>query len=124
MSKKGRCKKHFMELAFELRNTHELVKSCNQDHTMYLIPKGTINQLSYYGKPVDSYRYSDHWNWYANVKKCRIPDYIQCYNVDISGPNERAGVGLPSAPVYETCIAYFDKDEKYHTIYPARKGIE
>lgn len=116
-ARKAACKDYFYGLCEQLKDTHELVASCNRDDSMYLIPKGTIDQLSYTSKPADSYRYSDHWNWYANVKKCPDPDYIQCHNVDVYGPNKRVQEGRASKPRFFVCVAYFDSDNKYHTVF-------
>ena len=115
--KKNLCRDYFYYLVDTLKDTHELVESCNADETLYLIPKGSISELSYTSKPVDSYRYSDHWNWYANLKKCPVGRYIQCYNPDLPRAKPRAGEGLASKPVKATCIAYYGEDKKYHTIY-------
>ena len=67
--KQAMCTEFFNDLCNELKDTHTLVKSCNKDYSAYLVPKGTEDQISYSSKPVGSYRISDHWNWYANIKK-------------------------------------------------------
>lgn len=118
--KKELCRRYFDALAEKLKATHEVVSSCNKDESMYLIPKGTISELSYYGKPVDSYRYSTHWNWYANTKKCNDPAYVQCNNADLPRAKHRSGEGLASKPVFAICIAYFGSDLQYHHIYGER----
>ena len=115
--KKTLCKEYFMNLAEKLRETHELVKSCNQDETMYIIPKGTIDQLTYTSKPDNSYRYSDHWNWYANTKKCEDPFYIQCHCIDLPRAKRRLKEGYASKPVFGICVAYCKHNDVYHTIY-------
>lgn len=111
------CKGYFGYLVQKLADTHELVPSCNNDESMYLIPKGTIDQLTYQSKPVDSYRFSTHWNWYANVNKCPDPNYVQCWNVDLPRPKQRAAEGKPSKPVLGICVARFGEDHLYHTVY-------
>ncbi len=115
MSQFSTCKKYFYELADELSSTHEIVGSCNHDVSLYLIPKGSIGELSYSSKPENSYRFSDHWNWYANVNKNPDENYIQCHNVDLPGPSKRLAPGKASKPVYGVCVAKF-KDGKYHTV--------
>lgn len=111
------CKEHFMLLTKNLEETHEIVGSCNNDISMYLIPKGSIEQLSYNSKPQDSYRLSDHWNWYANLKRCSDEHYIQCYNVDMPWAKKRIADGKASKPVFGICVAYYGDDNKYHHVF-------
>ncbi len=111
------CVVYFMELAEKLKDTHEIVASCNQDRTMYLIPKGSIDQLSYYEKPVDSYRVSDHWNWYASTFKCSDSKLVQCYNVDLPWAKKRFAEGKATKPIYACQVAYFGDDKRYHHVF-------
>lgn len=111
------CKEQFMLLAKKLEETHEIVGSCNNDISMYLIPKGSIDELSYSSKPHDSYRFSDHWNWYANLKKCPDEHYIQCFNTDLPWPKKRIAEGKASKPINAICIGYFGEDNKYHHFF-------
>lgn len=113
--KKEYCRKYFLKLAEELKGTHELVTSCNGDCSLYLIPIGTIDQLTYYGKPMDSYRFSDHWNWYANVNKCKNERHVQCHNIDLRRPAKRIN-SKATKPRYNVCVAYYGTDHKYHTL--------
>lgn len=115
--KEKECKSYFDYLAEKLKDTHEVVPSCNNDESRYLIPKGTIDQLTYQSKPVDSYRFSTHWNWYANVNKCPDPDYVQCHNRDLPKAKRRLEEGKPSKPVLGICVARFGEDGFYHTVY-------
>ena len=64
------CENFFSELTRILDGKYEVVGSCNQDISRYLIPAGTKEQITYYGKPELSFRISDHWSWDSNVKKC------------------------------------------------------
>ena len=114
--KKNYCKKFFEELAEKLSETHVVVRSCNNDESAYLVPKGTEDQISYYGKPENSFRISDHWNWYSNIKKNENVDYIQCYNADLGvKAKRRNGPGLASNPFWAWCVCVF-KNGKYHTM--------
>ena len=92
-----------------------MMSSCNKDNTRYCVPKGTVQQVTYYGKPEKSIRISDHWSWYANLKRCREKDNIQCYNVDMSGPTERLDEGKASLPIEAAAIAVYNNNA-YHTI--------
>lgn len=111
------CKLYFDNLCEKLKDTHEVVGSCNKDMSVYLIPKGTVAELSYYGKPIDSYRFSDHWNWFSNVKKCSDSKMVQCNCVDLPWPKKRNGEGLPSSPIFGVCVAYYGEDKKYHHVF-------
>lgn len=91
-----------------------VISSCNADKTEYLVPKGTENEISYYGKPEKSFRFSDHWNWYANLKKCSNPDYVQCYNESLPCRNGRINEKA-TFPYYAGAIAVFT-DGSYKTI--------
>lgn len=115
--KKALCIDYFNNLYEKLCLTHELVISCNDDISMYLVPKGTKNQITYSSKPVDSYRVSDHWNWFANLKKCPYEKYVQCFNVDLPKAKPRTEEGKASKPVYGIQVAYFGKDQKYHHVF-------
>lgn len=108
-------KRYFMVLANKLSETHELVGSCNADKTLYLIPKGTSSELSYSSKPRNSYRYSDHWSWYANVKKCSNMNYIQCYLAGYEPTNRKTEFGA-SEPIHVEAIGYTEDGYEYRRI--------
>lgn len=117
--KMEKCRKFFDELAYILGETHEVVASCNKDLSAYLVPKGTKDKISYYGKPESSFRISDHWSWYSNLKKCSNPDYVQCWSVDLPKPRKRdherpwmATEGRKAAQV-----AFLGRDGNYHMLY-------
>ena len=86
----------------------------------YLITKGTIDELTYYGKPKNSFRISDHWNWYSNVNKCSNENYIQCYSKDAPCAKSRSGEGKPSKPIFSIMVAYYGNDNQYHSIFGER----
>lgn len=111
------CREFFKRLTDHLSETHECVGSCNKDKTLYLIPKGTVGDLSYYGKPENSYRFSDHWTWYANVRKCENEKYIQCWCKDMPGPRERVAPGKPSRPIRGIAVAKTDEEGNYRVIF-------
>ena len=111
------CKAFFTELSELLNESYEVVGSCNNDSSAYLIPKGTGEQITYYGKPADSFRISDHWNWYSNINKCSNPKYIQCYSVDCPFPRKREEAGRPTKPRRAFQVAFIGKDGKYHAVY-------
>lgn len=114
------CQKFFDELAFMLEKTHTKIPSCNKDISAYLVPSGTEEQVSYYGKPMNSFRISDHWNWYSSLKKCNKPHYIQCYSVDAPRPVRRVDIAKASEPRFAIQVSYFGDDSKYHCIYGER----
>lgn len=111
------CMKFFESLSDILKETHTMIGSCNHDSSVYLVPNGTEESISYYGKPKNSFRVSDHWNWYANTKKCENEHYIQCLSVDMPRPNERPLPWKASKPKYGSQVAIVGKDGKYRCVY-------
>lgn len=111
-----KCREFFLKLISALVETHELLPSCNNDASLYLCPKGTCDEVTYYGKPEGSFRVSDHWNWYSSTKRCNDPKYIQCLNRDLPKAHKREKEGLATKPIMADCVAIF-KDGKYHTVY-------
>ena len=90
--KREKCCEFFEKLSDALSGSHAVIKSCNSnsnDISKYLVPFGTENKVSYFGKPVGSFRISDHWNWYANVNKNPNEKYIQCLSVDMPWAKKR-----------------------------------
>ncbi len=116
--KMEKCKVFFQELAKALGDDYEVVGSCNEDSSVYLIPKGTSNQITYYGKPIGSFRISDHWNWYSNLVHCKRPWYVQCNSVDMPWARKRdKGNEQATKPVRGIQVAYYGKDKMYHHVY-------
>lgn len=84
---KQKCVDWFYQLVMIIGDDYKVVGSCNQDISLYLIPNGTEDEISYYGKPENSFRVSDHWNWYSNIKKkCDKVTEIQCHNISLIHP--------------------------------------
>jgi hypothetical protein len=117
--KEIKCKGYFRYLRDKLADTHVLIR--NKDNDMYLIPRGTLDQLTNHSKPVDCYRFSDYWNWYATEDKCPDLNYVQCWNVDLPRPKTRSndtGIrGKASKPVLGICVARYGSDGVFHTVY-------
>jgi len=112
------CKVFFNELSALLSGEqYEVMKSCNNDKSLYLIPKGTRKQVTYYSKPLRSFRLSDHWNWFSNLSKCVDEMKIQGCNPDLPSPTPRLGFDKASEPIYANCVGYYDSDYMYHTIF-------
>ena len=111
------CLNYFMQLAEALSDTYEIVGSCNRDESIYLIPKGTENEISYQGKPELSFRVSDHWNWYANTERCPEEWYIQCYSIDMPYPRQRPKPNKASKPRFGDQVAFFDTDQRYYAVF-------
>ena len=112
-----RCSKFFNDLSGILNETYELVLSCNHDLSRYLVPNGTSDEITYSSKPDLSFRISDHWNWYANLKKYPNPKYVQCFSVNIPRPAKRKDVGKASEPREGIQVSLIGKDGKYHAVY-------
>lgn len=111
------CKNFFEKLADILSNDYEMIGSPNYDTSIYLVPNGTESQLTYYGKPLNSFRVSDHWNWYTSLKKCEIPNFVQCCSIDMPAAKKRLTDWKFSDPVKGCQVAIFGKDKKYHCVY-------
>lgn len=113
-----KCKEFINKVSSILGSNWELVASCNADISCYLIPKGTKSELTYYGKPGNSLRFSDHWNWYSNIKKCSNEHYVQCENKNMPYPMHRDETGKATRPRFGVQVAYYDVcDGCYHHIY-------
>ena len=110
------CTRFFENLVFLLDGKYELVQSCNGDFSKYLVPIGSSCDITYYGKPADSFRISDHWNWYSNINKCSNLNYIQCLNVDLPWAKPRKDEKA-TRPIIAYQVALIGSDGKYHSIY-------
>lgn len=115
-----KCQEFFNALCDRFSETHEYLGSCNQDISTYLIPKGTADQVSYSSKPYHSFRISDHWNWYSNIKKNPNSKYVQCLCVDLPYAKPRKYEGGPSKPIFAPQVAMIGKDGKYHCIFGSK----
>ena len=117
---KAKCEEFYGKLRDILQETHEDVNNPNPTRcwSRTLIPNGTKNQLNYYGKPANSFRMSDHWNWFANLKRCGNPRHVQCRCSDLPKPKPRAAEDKPSKPVIGYCVAYYYKKwDVYKVVY-------
>ena len=111
------CKNFFEHLAEILREDYEMLGSCNNDSSVYLVPKGTEEQVTYYGKPRKSFRFSDHWNWYSSLKKCDKEHYIQCLSMDMPRAKERPVPWKASKPIFGIQVCMIGEDGKYHHVF-------
>lgn len=111
-----KCMKFMENLAELLKDQYTFGKSPIATKTLHLVPNGTEDENTYYSKPLYSFRCSDHWNWYANTKKCSNYWYIQCYNEDVFWAEKRKGTGA-TKPVYCTNVSFFGYDQKFHCVY-------
>ena len=111
------CNAFFNGLVNILADRYEVLPSCNKDNSRYLVPKGTADQVSYYGKPVMSFRVSDHWNWYSNLDKCQWPTYIQCNSDDVMKAKLRENEthGTNARRAYQVAVQM--SDGRYHHVF-------
>ena len=119
-TKESKCKEFFDSLCEKLKETYTIVGSCNKDSSVYLVPIGTESEITYYSKPKKSFRISDHWNWFANLYKCSLENYVQCYSLDMPWPNKRPEPGKASKPKYGWQVSVIGTDGKYHCIFGER----
>ena len=115
--KEERCKAYFDRLVAAFGDSYTLVRSCNKDNSAYLVPKGTEDLVTYEGKPLFSFRISDHWNWKASLAKCPKEGYVQCFTRDLPSFRKRREPGKASMPIWAWQIGYYATDETYHCIY-------
>jgi hypothetical protein len=115
-SKMNDCDAFIDGLAELLRGKYEMTPSCNRDLSRYLIPKGTKDQISYYGKPEMSFRASDHWNWYTSLAKCSNERMIQCYSMNLPGPRPRINPGEATKGVHAYQVAIY-QNGRYYAVY-------
>ena len=118
--KAEKCKAFFERLREELKETHTAIGSCNKDSSVYLVPKGTEDQVTYTGKPQNSFRISDHWNWKASLKKQPVEGYVQCFTRDLPCYRKRPEEGKASSPIWGWQVGYFGEDRVYHIVYGER----
>lgn len=112
-----KCRTFFDEVAEILSEKYEIVGSCNKDLSAYLVPSGTADEITYHSKPQNSFRVSDHWNWYSNIKKCRDENYVQCQSVDLPDARARLEEGKASFPIKAPQVCLMFPDGKYHCVY-------
>ena len=82
----------------------------------YLYPEGTGDEITYYSKPLYSFRCANYWNWYAPMKKCDNKWVIQCFTDDMPRTKHRVNGGA-SEPVWGTAVCVMGPDEEYHVVY-------
>ena len=111
------CNKFFENLSIILKTSYEIIGSSNKDLSRYLVPFGTENQITYYSKPAWSFRISDHWNWWANLKKCSDEKYVQCRSLDMPWVKNRVAPGMASEPRIGIQVAICDSDGIYHHVF-------
>ena len=114
-----KCNVFFDKLCEVLANEYDVVNSpWTKDR--YLVPKGTADQITYYTKPMSSFRVSDHWNWFAPTNKCDKQSMIQCYSVDLPFAHDRAG-DKKSKGSYSRIdaaqVGFVCPDGKYRAVY-------
>lgn len=114
--KNEKCVVFFNALSDLLESCYERLASCNQDISAYLCPVGTSSEVTYYSKPEESFRISDHWNWYANTKKCSNPKFIQCYCANLPWARRRPEPEKAGKPIMASCVCLFRNGE-YHVVY-------
>lgn len=115
--KMAECRKFIEDLYEILGDDFTLMPSCNQDLSAYLVPAGTEDQVTYYGKPANSFRISDHWNWLSSLTRCSDPNLVQCSNVDIPWCRKRKSEGIPTKGLIGIQVAYYGNDGCYHCVF-------
>lgn len=115
--KMSECRNFIEELHDILKDEFVFMPSCNQDLSAYLVPNGTEAKVSYYEKPINSFRISDHWNWYSGLRRCADPNMVQCLNIDIPWCRKRKAPGAPTRGIIGVQVAYYGPDNQYHCVF-------
>ena len=115
-SKMDYCDEFIDGLAEILKGRYEMVASCNRDLSRYLVPVGTKEEISYYGKPSMSFRVSDHWSWYSSLDKCSNERYIQCFANDLPRPKPRLAPGQATKAIRAYQVGIF-MNGRYYCVY-------
>lgn len=115
-----KCNAFFLKVANKLTDTHRIIGSSVKWGSACLVPNGLENQVSYYGKPINSLRVACNWNWRASLKRCKDEKYIQCNTEDLPWCRRREVPEMASKPIWGNMVGYFDKDQKYHCVYGER----
>lgn len=55
-------------------------------------------------KSEKSIRFSNKWNWKADLSDCSDPNFVQCYCKDLPYPKRRLYDGGPSKPIKASCV--------------------
>lgn len=110
-----KCNAFMERLAELLKDSYTFDRSPFSPDSSYLAPKGHEDENTWYSKPEFSFRCSDHWNWYANVKKCSEYYYVQCYNKDVFWPEKR--VGPKATKLRYACQVGFFSDNCFRCVY-------
>lgn len=114
--KNNKCVEFFNTLSDMLGNRYERLASCNKDISAYLCPAGTSSEVTYHSKPEGSFRVSDHWNWYANTKKCPDSKYVQCYCAELPWAHRRPEPDKAGKPIMASCVCIY-RFGRYHVVY-------
>lgn len=111
------CKSFYFELEKELADTYTRHDTINGKHfSSCLIPNGTEEELSYYGKPEFSFRCADRWNWHSTKEKCDNPKYVQCFTRDLINPKRVLPGQNGTKPIRAKAVAIY-YDGEYHIVY-------
>ena len=89
-------------IEYSKENTYTDFHEAHGFYTGYIIPNGM--KLSYGPHPEGTIRISNHWSWYANIKKCSNREFIQCYLYNTQ-PNQRENNNCSSKPIKKVEIA-------------------
>ncbi len=116
LAKIEECERFFEELMHELGDDYELVLCGTNSRSSYLVPKGTASEITYYGKPMKSFRIGNAWNWYANINTCDDEWHVQCLNYDLPFTKNRRTKGVSGMPIRAMQVAYKD-GESYRCVY-------
>ena len=115
------CKAFFMDLCDILEKNgyqHSIANNRNSfKFSAYLFPAGAKDEITYYGKPLNSFRFSNYWNWYAPLSRCKNKWVIQCFTKDMPRTKKRESDEKGSKAIIGNAVCVMGGDEEYHVVY-------
>ena len=119
--KQEKCNQYFNGLYELLKDTHDRRTNKTRDRRpdKYIFPKGTGDEITNVGKPKDSFRYSNKWNFYKNGKGEMLPE-VQCYSEDFPHAHTDSLGHGPQGSVLAYSVCFYGEDGRYHVVYGER----
>lgn len=119
--KQEKCNQYFNSLYEMLKDSHDRRTNKTRDRRpdKYIFPKGTGDEITNVGKPANSFRYSNKWNFWKNGKG-EMLDSVQCYSEDFpKAHTDSHGCG-PQGSVLAYSVCFYGEDGRYHVVYGER----
>ena len=119
--KQEKCNQYFNNLYEMLKESHDRRTNKTRDRRpdKYIFPKGTGDEITNVGKPANSFRYSNKWNFWKNGKG-EMLDSVQCYSEDFPKAHTDSQGRGPQGAVLAYSVCFYGEDGHYHVVYGER----